>query len=68
MNKQEFSILLQDLIEEAERQAMAYTDGVVIADEWNCVEAQAFEEVGIVGVTVKLADGSKFNLTIQEAN
>lgn len=69
MNKQAFSDLLQNLIGTASE--MDDTDNVYIDGEWQDVNALTFNDIGLMtldtGLVIKLAAGSRFYLTIQEA-
>ena len=69
MNKQAFSDLLQNLIDTAAE--MNDTDNVYIDGEWQDASTQTFEDIGLLtnntGLVIRLNDGSRFYLTIQEA-
>ncbi len=72
MTKQRFSILLQNLIDFATDQTEEDADDLGLDTDWQEARTRTFGEIGILttdaGLHVKLADGSQFYLTIQEAN
>ena len=73
MDKQAFSELLQELVDEVSPLAGSeYQEDPNIAIDWQDVRVRTFNDIGLLttdtGLHIMLADGSQFYLTIQEAN